>query len=190
MQATSTEGRYGSVAITFHWITAMLIVLAVLFIWGVMLTPKGPLHTNLLVIHRSLGTTILAVAVARLAWRLTHRAPPSPASIPAWQQWAANATHWLLYALLFVMPLSGYTSSAADQHVVSFFYLFDLPQLVPTNHALADAADVVHGTLQWVVYLLISMHAGAALHHHFIVKDNVLRRMLPTPLSSQARLPQ
>ncbi|MGB8841746.1 MAG: cytochrome b [Aliidongia sp.] len=171
--------RYDAVQITLHWLTAGFVAAAICLIWAVHLTPRGPVHTALFFLHRSCGVTILGITIVRLFWRVGHGAPPPPDSIPVWQQQAATATHWLLYALLLIMPVTGFLDSASSGHAVSVFYLFDLPML-PENKQLADWAEAIHSTLQWVVYGSIVLHSGAALHHHFIVRDGVLRRMLPT----------
>jgi len=170
--------RYDSVQIGLHWLTAALVIAAICLIWGVKLTPRGDLHTNLLLLHRSCGVTVFVLAALRLVWRSTHAIPHPPTSVPAWQQLAGSATHWLLYALLIAMPITGFVNSAANGHVVSFFFLFDLP-LLPENKPLAHLFGEVHETLQWVVYGVIVLHTAAALRHHFVIGDGVLRRMLP-----------
>jgi len=170
--------QYDSVQIALHWLIALLIFAAILLIWIVGELPKGDLRTTLFFLHRSCGVTVLVLAVLRLAWRLVRGAPPPPADLPSWQRGAAVATHWLLYALIFVMPVTGFISSAAQGHAVSFFFLFDLP-LLPEDKSLAKTAEAIHVTLQWVVYALILVHTGAALRHHFALRDDVLRRMLP-----------
>ena len=178
MSAARPVDRYDSVQITLHWLTAALVIAAVVLIWVVELLPRGDLRTTIFFLHRSCGVTVLALAVIRLSWRLIHGAPPVPADLPEWQRIAAVATHWLLYGLIFVMPVTGFVSSAAQGHAVSFFFLFDLP-LLPENKDLAKAAGAVHVTLQWAVYALILLHSAAALRHHIVLRDNVLRRMLP-----------
>ncbi len=186
MQATfaiprqSETTRYSAVAITLHWLTAALIVGAILLAWSFKLaTPHTPLKTDLLIIHRSFGISVFVVACARLAWRLIHGAPPLDPGLPAWQRNLAHIVHAALYLIFFAMPISGYISSAADNHEVSYFMLFDVPQLVPNNHDLAKLMDKVHEITQWVVYTLIVLHTGAALAHHYVFKDGTLRRMLP-----------
>jgi cytochrome b561 len=175
----SNDERYGPVAIALHWATAALILAAILFAWIVLLTPKGALHDNLLTIHRSFGVSVFTVAALRILWRVTHRAPRPPRSLPRWQRWTAAGTHWLLYGLLFAMPIAGYVFMNATDKAVSFFYLFDLPRLVAPDPALAKLAGRTHESLQWAIYFFVGLHAAAALRHHFVIKDNVLRRMLP-----------
>jgi cytochrome b561 len=172
------DERYDSIQIGLHWLTAALVIAAICLIWAVMLTPRGDLHTTLFFLHRSCGVSVFALTALRLGWRLIHGAPPPPASVPVWQQRAGSATHWLLYTLLIVMPITGFVDSAASGHAVSFFFLFDLP-LLPENKPLADLFGDVHATLQWVVYGVIVLHTAAALRHHFVIGDGVLRRMLP-----------
>ena len=179
--ATLVTGRsaaqgYDHVQIALHWLTAALVVLAIGFIWAAGLA-KGPLHDTLFFIHRSFGMTIFVVTAFRLAWRATHPVPPPPDTIPPWQRFAATATHWLLYALLIGMPITGFVSSAARGHAVTWFFLLDVPRL-PQNKPLAELAETIHATFQWVVYGFVTLHAGAALRHHFVIRDGVLRRML------------
>jgi cytochrome b561 len=187
MPSISQETRYGSMALILHWLTAALIVAAIIVIWTFKYgtEPHTALRTDLLIVHRSLGLTVLAVAIIRLGWRLAHGAPPLDPALPAWQRGLAHLVHGALYLIFFIMPISGYISSAADNHEVSYFMLFTVPQIVPNDHALAKLMDNVHSLLQWVIYTLIVVHTGAALAHHYLFKDGTLRRMLPD--SSTAR---
>jgi len=150
----SSDDRYGAVAIFFHWASAALILAAILCAWGVHLTPDEALQGTLLIIHRSFGISVLVVSALRLVWRSTHPAPPPPSSLLRWQLWVAAATHWLLYGLLFAMPIAGYVSMTAADQPVSFFYLFDLPQLIAPDPALAKLAFRTHrngqSTSWWV----------------------------------------
>lgn len=186
MHSIAPQTRYGSIALTLHWLTAALIVAAILVIWTVKYgtQPHTELRNDLLIIHRSLGLTVLAVAILRLGWRLGHGAPPLDAALPAWQRGLAHLVHGALYLIFFIMPISGYISTAADNHEVSYFMLFTVPQIVPNDHALAKFMDGVHGLLQWVIYTLIVAHTGAALAHHYLFKDGTLRRMLPSGRSA------
>jgi cytochrome b561 len=185
----SDDERYGAVAIFFHWATASLVLAAVLCAWGIRLAPSWALQSNLLIVHRSFGMSVLVVAALRVVWRASHPALLLPSSVRRWQRWLAAGTHWLLYGLLFAMPIAGYLSTTAAGHAVSFFYLFEIPRLIAHHPALARLAGRTHRSLQWAIYFFVALHAAAALGHHFVIKDHVLRRMLPAlPLRSPANL--
>jgi cytochrome b561 len=121
-------GRYTLTAQALHWLTVFLILMILPVAWVMMSLPTGPEQTRMLVLHRSLGVTIFAVAVIRLAWRSAHPAPPLPSGIPRVMELISQITHWLLYALLLFMPVTGYLQSA-DGRPVSYFWLFNLPAL-------------------------------------------------------------
>ncbi len=167
--------RYSTVAIWFHW-TIALLVIANLAI--------GLLHESLLKgtmpLHKSIGITVLALTVGRIVWRLMHRPPVLPAHTPKWEKGLAHATHWTLYALLLVMPLSGWMmiSGGATRRPFLWFGLFDLPYL-PVSKAAGDIGHNAHGLLGWVMLALVVLHIGAALRHHFLLRDQVLVRMAP-----------
>jgi cytochrome b561 len=169
--------RYTLTAQALHWLTALLILTILPVAWVMMSLPKGPEQTWMLVIHRSLGVTIFAVVVVRLAWRLTHRAPPSPSGAPRATELISQLTHRLLYALLLLMPVTGYLQSA-DGRPVSYFGLFNLPKL-PKDKALGDVANVLHHLGQWGLYALIGLHVGATVWHVAIRRDGLLSRMIP-----------
>jgi cytochrome b561 len=117
--------------------------------------------------------------LVRLAWRLTHPAPPLPASMPASQRIAAGLTHALLYLTLLAMPIAGYIAVAARGRETRFFGLFEVPQWAPLSRLLSQNATTVHVYGQFLVYALLAAHIGAALYHRFVVKDDVLARMIP-----------
>jgi cytochrome b561 len=172
--------RYSKVAILMHWVMAPLVLLNLLvgFFMETFANPS-PQRNNVLFWHASIGTLILALAVFRLSWRLTHEPPPLPKSISKTQQTAAHGLHWLLYVLILVQPISGYVHRMAGAHPVSFFGLFNLPALIGKNEALRLLTDVIHDSGAIVITLLVAGHIGVALKHRFIDRDAVMQRMTP-----------
>jgi cytochrome b561 len=169
--------RYTLTAQALHWLTVLLILTILPVAWVMMSLPTGPQQTWMLVLHRSLGVTIFAVIVVRLAWRSTHPAPPSPSGAPRGTELISEVTHWLLYALLLFMPVTGYLQSA-DGRPVSYLALFNLPEL-PKDKVLGDAANVLHHLGQWALYTLVGLHVGATVWHVAIRRDGLLNRMIP-----------
>ncbi len=176
--------RYTLTAQALHWLTVLLILAILPVAWVMMSLPTGPQQTWMLVFHRSLGVTIFAVVVVRLAWRLTHPAPPSSSGAPRLTELISGLTHWLLYALLIFMPVTGYLQSA-DGRPVSYFGLFNLPGL-PKDKALGDAANFLHLLGQWGLYTLVGLHVGATVWHVAIRRDGLLNRMLPPQDQAEA----
>ena len=172
----NTTEAYGSVAKTFHWVIAVLMIgiLAVgLYMTGMKL---GPDKFKLYGLHKSFGITILTLATLRLLWRLTGKHPFPLPNHQTWEKILAKLTHGLLYAALFAMPLSGWIMSSATGFSVSFFGLFTLPDVVGPNDKLSHLANEFHEIAAWVVIGLIALHAAGALKHHLIDRDNTLRR--------------
>jgi cytochrome b561 len=155
----------------------LLILMILPVAWVMMSLPTGPEQDRMFVFHRSLGVTIFAVVVLRLAWRSTHPAPPSPSGAPRVTELISQLTHWLLYALLLFMPVTGYLQSA-DDRPVSYFGLFNCPEL-PKDKALGHVAQVLHLASQWGIYTLVGLHVGATLWHVAIRRDGLLSRMIP-----------
>jgi cytochrome b561 len=177
---------YDRVAQGLHWLVAGLAVVVV----GLGLAMTGepresdPRNT-LLLLHRSVGLTILAAMLLRLAWRLRHRPPPLPASLAPFERAAAHANHYLLYTILIAMPLAGWINAAAAGHSVSFFGLGAIPPLLPENGRLAQWAIALHLTGQYLLYLFVAVHVAGALYHLIVKRDEVFRRMLPRRSSRQ-----
>ncbi len=177
----STTQRYTWPAIVLHWAIALLIF--GLFPLGLYMSSLALsiLKIKLFAWHKWFGLTVLLLAVLRLGWRAGHRPPPLPDSIPRWQQAAAGALHWLLYLLIFAIPLSGWALSSAAGVQVVWFGVLPLPELLPKDAATAHALREVHESLNFLMAGVVALHVAAALKHHFIDRDGVLRRMLPLP---------
>ena len=170
--------RYDAVQIALHWITLILIVwLAWL---GLTMTelPLSPDKVRAYALHKSLGLTVLGITVFRLLWRGLARTPPALPG-PRWQQLAAKAGHAGLYLLLIALPLSGWLYNSASNFPLQWFGLFNLPALVNGDKVLKATALGIHQTLFWALLALIAVHAAAALWHHYVKRDDTLRRMLP-----------
>lgn len=171
--------RYTHTAITLHWLIALLIFAA--FPLGVYMhdLPLSPYKLRLYSYHKWIGVTVFVLALIRLSWRATHRAPAMPESMPNWEKFAAHATHYALYVLIFIIPLSGWLMSSAKGFQTVWFGMLPLPDLVGKDKALGDLLHEVHEILNFLLLGLVAGHIGAALKHHFIERDDILARMLP-----------
>ena len=172
--------RYTTTAMVFHWLIALLLIGA--FSMGLVMTDiPGITPTKLKYYswHKWAGVTILALATMRLLWRLTHPAPPYPASMPNWQKNTANGLHSLLYVLMFAVPLSGYLYTLSAGIPVVYFGLVQLPVIIDPNPELKPVLKAVHYWLNMTLAACVALHVAAALKHQFIDRDGVLRRMLP-----------
>ena len=170
---------YGRLARVFHWTIAGLLLLQIPLAFYMVDQPVGPDKFSNYASHKALGLLLFAATALRLAWRLTHPAPPLPVVIARWQRVIARVTQVLLYALMFLMPLTGLLRSQAANFPVSFFGLFTVPALVGVNEEFSKGMSAAHEMQGTVLMVLISAHALAALHHHFFRRDGVLRSMLP-----------
>ena len=171
--------RYTHTAITIHWLIALLIFAT--FPLGVYMhdLPLSPQKLQLYSYHKWIGVTVFMLAIIRLSWRVTHRPPPLPDTMPAWEKFAAESVHYLLYTLIFIIPLSGWLMSSAKGVQTVWFGVLPLPNLVGKDKELGDLLHEVHETLNLGLLGLVLAHAGAALKHHFIQHDGILARMIP-----------
>ena len=179
MLLRNSHEKYGAIAKCFHWVMA-LAILAMLVI-GFKMTdlPISPDKFRIYGIHKSIGALILITAFLRLFWRFINIVPELPADMPTWQKLGAHGSHVALYIVMFVMPLSGWLMSSAAGFPVSVFGWFLLPNLIAPDSGLRPIFGFAHEVLAFVIIGLVSLHILAALKHHFIDKDNILRRMLP-----------
>lgn len=182
------EHRYGAIAQLFHWVIVGLIVTQFILAFRAESLPRGMKLITTLALHKSLGMTVLALAVVRLAWRWMNPVPADPLDMPKWQHVASRISHIALYALIFAIPLFGWIASSARNFSVSWFGLFTWPNLVEPSEAAFKFFQAAHAFLAWALLAVALLHIAAALKHHFIDKDNILRRMLPLKLKMDHRL--
>jgi cytochrome b561 len=169
--------HYTRTAVSLHWLIAGLIVCAFALGWVMTDMAISPLRLRMYNWHKWVGISVLGLAAIRLLWRLTHRAPPL-LPMPDWQRLAAHGLHGLLYVFMFLQPISGWAYSNAVGYPIVYLGLIPLPNLVGKDKALAHTLEQVHSTLGWILFAAVALHALAALKHHFIDRDNTLKRML------------
>ncbi len=176
---TQPHSTYSGVSIALHWLTALLVVGQVLTVMAMDtdLADNRPLWSML---HKSGGLTILVLTLARIGWRLREPWIPEPVATPRWQAFAARAVHVGFYGVLLAMPLIGWAASSAAGRDILWYGLFQWP-LLPIEGGRDAARDIIewHELSAKLLYVLLALHVGAALKHHLIDRDNVLRRMLP-----------
>lgn len=173
-----TNDNYDTLAKSLHWLMALMII--ALWCVGLVLEdlPKGDFKGQMFAVHKGIGVIVLVLTVVRLAWRATHPAPALPNSMGDTEQLAAKAGHLALYGLMILIPVAGILMSQAGGRPVVVAGL-TLPTLVGKDEGLHEVFEEAHAILAWILALVLAGHVGAALRHHFMLKDNVLRRMLP-----------
>jgi cytochrome b561 len=195
MSSITSEARYGRVARLLHWSIAALIVTTIPL--GLVCASIGPkakephlaaLRENLLFWHKSIGVTVLILALVRIAWSLTHRRPPLPDHLPRGERALARAVHGLLYVLIIGMPLTGIVLSQAVGFPVSWFELFTLPDFVHPDLAVpvmkrtaVKLSFLLHErVLAYTLFVVLALHLAGLLKHQFIDRDSsIWRRMAP-----------
>lgn len=179
MTLRNPPDRWGGVSQLLHWLVVALILTT--GILGLVMGDmrNSPTKIEIYALHKSLGLTILALATLRLLWRLYAGAPRAVPGTPRWQDRVSSVTHWLLYGLLFAIPLSGWTFNSAAGYPLQWFKLVNLPSLVARDADLRQLAGNVHELLFWTLVGLALLHAAAALYHHIFQRDDTLARMLP-----------
>jgi cytochrome b561 len=171
--------RYGPLAIAFHWVAAALIIANLGFGFYLVDLPLSPQKLRYFSYHKWIGVTVFALSAARLLWRLRHAAPALPMTMPAWERRAAAVSHALLYVLFFAAPLSGWLFSSANGFQTVYLGLLPIPDLLAKNKEWAEILKNAHHWINYALAAVITVHAAAALKHHFIDRDEVLIRMLP-----------
>ena len=170
--------RYDIVARSFHWLTVLLIVIQFAVAWTMPDIHRGTLPTGLIAWHLSIGTAILAVVLARGAWRLTHREPPPPQSLPPLMQGVSRVTHVALYALLVALPLLGWANASARGWAVTLFGVVPLPPLFAKGSHVGMASGDIHQTVALVLLAVVGLHVLGALYHLVVARDGTVQRML------------
>ncbi len=180
MHVRNTSSRYGLVAVTFHWATVALVIAA----WALGtfddVLPRGPARAAGLFAHISAGLAILAMLAVRLAWRIGDPPPQAEATaLGALGERAGQLAHIALYALLIAVPISGIVLQFARGNAVPILGLYEIASPWLANRAFARSVKEVHEVLADALVALAALHAGAALFHHWVLKDRTLLRMLP-----------
>ncbi|WP_405235069.1 cytochrome b [Lentisalinibacter orientalis] len=175
----NTAAAWGLVAQLLHWLVVVGVGLQFVWAWRIDEADSVRVEFALVNQHKSIGMTVLALAVIRLAWRLVSRTPDDPPTMARWERIAASASHWTLYGLILAIPLTGWAYTSAAGYGAEFFGLIDLPDLAPSDEDLEDLFVDAHEFLGQALLAVTAVHAGAALRHHFLLRDDVLRRMLP-----------
>jgi cytochrome b561 len=181
------QKRFTPLQRLLHWGLAICI-LAMLFIGVGMASTVAPKYLPLVAIHKSLGITILVLALIRLAVRLRYGAPKLPADLPAPMRLAAHLSHYAFYALMIGMPLVGWAMLSAGAYPVVIFAGLHLPAILPQNDRLHSALWNTHFYLAFVFFTLILLHLAASLFHYLIRRDGVFEAMAPTSLGVKGRL--
>jgi cytochrome b561 len=170
---------YDRIAKAVHWTALLLIAGVYVAVWASHAAGSREQSALLVQLHRSIGVTIFALTLFRLAWRWTARIPPLPAELPLLQKLAARATEYILYVLMLLQPALGLLNTNARGWRVDFYFLGELPPVVGPDKVLAKQAMAAHEFLAYLLVALVALHAAAALFHHFVRRDDVLNAMLP-----------
>jgi len=174
----NTKSQYGLVARFFHWsMSPMMIGMLIL---GFVMTSleRSDFKFELYYWHKATGVFVLLLAFLRLLWRFMNTSLELPSSLPAWQKIASKITHFLLYASMFFMPCSGILMASLSGRDINVFNLFIIPAFFEKNLELASLCSDLHTVCAFTLCGLISLHIFAALYHHFVLKDNLLTRII------------
>lgn len=175
----NSANSWGAVSKALHWLTALTIVgLFALGFWMTGLTYYSDWYKTAPYIHKSIGVILFVFVAARIVWRVSEKIPDPLPSHKKWEQILAHLMHIVLYVLIFSIAISGYLISTADGRAVSVFGWFEVPATITQIARQEDIAGFVHEWLAYIIIFMAAMHALAAIKHHFIDKDNTLKRML------------
>lgn len=179
MRLTNSPDRYGTLSVALHWLMFVLIAGVYSCIELRELYPKGSDPREALKAwHFTLGLTVFALVWLRLFLRLFQVTPAIDPPVPGWQRILSRIVHFALYAMMLFLPVAGWLILSAEGKPIPF-YGITLPALMAENKELAETLEELHETVGKAGYFLIGLHTVAALYHHYFMRDNTLRRMLP-----------
>ncbi len=175
----TTPIRYNNIAVSLHWLVALLILAA--FPLGLYMSDLvlSPTKLKLYSYHKWIGISVLALVVVRLMWRTVTRVPALPNSMKPWEKTAANVMHYVLYLMMLLVPLTGWLMSSAKGFQTVWFGVLPLPDLVGKDKALGELLKDWHENLNYLLLALVVVHVAAAMKHHFVARDGLLTRMMP-----------
>lgn len=178
MRLRNNAQTYGLAARAFHWSVALLVFILLPLGWYMHDLPLGLARYRYVEWHKSLGLLLLILMLGRSLWRAFNPPPQLPDTLPRWELLAAKLTHWALYGALFLQVSAGMALVWAANSPLLFFGWFAVPSPIDADKPLRHLMEEAHELLAFVIVLLLLMHIGAALRHHFILKNDILRRML------------
>ncbi len=171
--------QYNRVAKGLHWLMALLIIGLIPLGLYMHDLPLSPQKLQLYSWHKWAGVSVFVLLLARVAWRLAFPPPPLPWQMSRTQQQLAHLGHLGLYLLMLVIPVSGWLMSSAKGIQTVWFGVLPIPDLISKDKALGAQLADLHALLSWTLVALLIVHVGAALKHHIVDRDDVLKRMLP-----------
>jgi cytochrome b561 len=183
-----TAAQYTGTAKVLHWLMALLII--GLFALGQYMSDlsMSPRKLQLYSWHKWVGVTVFFLLLVRVGWRITHQPPALPEQMSKYQRLASHVGHAALYLLMLAIPISGWLMSSAKGYQTVWFGVLPIPDLLGKDKQLGDILAELHGALNGLLMFILAVHVLAALKHHFIDRDNILRRILPS--SKASSLPQ
>ena len=170
--------KYNATSRALHWIIVALVIAQFAIAWTMPEVGRGTRPVGLIAWHLSIGTTILAVMLVRLVWRLTHPAPPPPDDLSPPLQLLSRTTHFVLYATLIGLPIGGWLNASARGWPVMLFGAVPLPSLIAKGSPLGLAAGDIHMAAATVLLILIGLHIAGSAYHAVILKDDTVKRMV------------
>lgn len=174
------QTRYTRTTIFLHWLIAFLVLGQFALGWYMSDIPRGvPERGYVVNLHKSFGILIGLLVIFRLGWRLTHTPPPLPESVPQWQQQVAAGTHYLLYLLMLIMPLSGYVASNFSKYGINFFNTFKFSPWGYESKLVYGFFNQLHVVISWLLLALVVAHVLAALKHLCVDQDTIFFRIWP-----------
>jgi cytochrome b561 len=173
---TGMDWHYSAPAIVLHWLLAILITGLAGLGWYMMSIEDQPDSGWFFSLHKSFGLLVFALVLLRILWRFNHKPAALPVQLPQWQAKFAALTHWLLYACMILMPVTGFIGASLSKSGVAFFGMA-LPVWAAPDHALAEQIFAIHSTVAWMLVSLVAIHALAGLKHLLVDRDEVFQRM-------------
>jgi cytochrome b561 len=174
----NTNETFGTIAKLFHWVTVGLF--CYLFYLAITMTGMewSPETKALYGEHKQYGVIVLGLVILRLIWKFMNATPQQQAGTAGWKIFLAKLTHFALYIIMLGFPISGMLMSMSGNHPIIFFG-YEIPNFIGENKSISEITKTIHGLLEYITYGVVGLHVVGALYHHFIEKDNVLKRMLP-----------
>lgn len=177
MGLRNTSSEFGALAKSLHWLIAIGIFMLIYLGLEQSGLERGPEKTEIRALHASIALAVLVLMSVRLVWRWMNEVPAHPEGVAAWQKLSARLVHWGIYLAVFVQLLSGAMTVATGGKAIPFFGLFSIPLPVAENEDKHHFYEEIHETVWIIVAALLLVHILGALHNHFVLKNDVVRRM-------------